>query len=856
MDQGDNLFPRYRFSVVVAVYNVEQYLDEFLQSLDKQTFPRERYEVILVNDGSTDGSLAKLEAWARRNPEHTKVLSKPNGGQSSARNRGLNVAAGEWVTFPDPDDILDPAYLKRVDKFLTTNPEIYMVATNRINYIEKTGKTAPHPLARQFGNRNHVRDLTTDPDYFHGSAPAAFFLLDSLNETGLRFDEELRPRFEDGHFCSRYLLQRKRPIVGFASNAKYTYRKRADASSTLSKADLDPGRYTTVVERGYLDLLKTAQAKLGSVPGWLQTFVLYELWWYFDSEDRFTSAENAAHGEVADEFHRLLPQLLVHIDPDRISSFSFRPFKPDWRDALLHGYSDAPWHQDYVTVDWRDKQQGLVRVSFRYTGALPRVDYYVEGAPTEPVAAKSRSITYFERTLLFERIAWLPLGALRVSVNGRDLAIKLKDPASELRSAPRGWLTRHVPTGKPVVARDLLNPEQLRTDALVRLSQSAPVKRTFLDAWVLMDRITEADDSAEHLFRYLRRKHREINAWFVVDAASPDYERLRKTYHRRVVAHGSTTWKLLMLNCAHLISSHIDEPIVRPPEILPILPRPQWRFTFLQHGVIRDDISAWLNTKHIDLMITSTPAEHASVTGDPSPYRLTEKEVRMTGLPRFDLLRRAGEAWPGEKRNLVLVAPTWRNWLNPGSGPDGFQEAAAAFVKSEFAVEWRALLTAPELRDRAEKGNLEIGLLLHHNLQRLAPALDLPSYIKPLRFASGLTREHFARARVLVTDYSSMAFNGAFLLRPVVYFQFDHERVFAGGHLGRLGYFEYRRDGFGPVTTDRSSAIGAVCEALDRGPDPAPDYLGRMEAAFPMRDGQNRARVVAAIKESAQPYSS
>ena len=130
-----------------------------------------------------------------------------------------------------------------------------------------------------------------------------------------------------------------------------------------------------------------------------------------------------------------------------------------------------------------------------------------------------------------------------------------------------------------------------------------------------MDRIINADDSAEHLFVWLRKNRRDVNAWFVVAKDTPDYARLRKAGYRRVIPHGSLAWKLLMLNAQHLISSHVDHPVVRPEAITAIAP-PKWRFTFLQHGVIKDDISTWLNGKHIDVFVTSTPGEQESIAGD------------------------------------------------------------------------------------------------------------------------------------------------------------------------------------------------------------------------------------------------
>ena len=93
-------------------------------------------------------------------------------------------------------------------------------------------------------------------------------------------------------------------------------------------------------------------------------------------------------------------------------------------------------------------------------------------------------------------------------------------------------------------------------------------------------------------------------------------------------------------------------------------------------------------------------------------------------------------------------------------------------------------------------------------------------------------QEFFARARVLVTDYSSIAFNAAYLERPVVYYQFDADDVLEGGHVGRRGYFDYRRDGFGPVADSQDEAVGATSRRLANGPAPGPEYQARIERDF------------------------
>lgn len=98
-------------TIIVPVYNVEKYLDECLKSLCCQTFPD--YEIICVNDGSTDGSRRILTEWESRIP-YMRVIDRENGGLSAARNTGLETAKGEYVVFVDSDDWVEPAMLSQL----------------------------------------------------------------------------------------------------------------------------------------------------------------------------------------------------------------------------------------------------------------------------------------------------------------------------------------------------------------------------------------------------------------------------------------------------------------------------------------------------------------------------------------------------------------------------------------------------------------------------------------------------------------------------------------------------------------------------------------------------------------------
>ncbi|MBR3225041.1 MAG: glycosyltransferase [Atopobiaceae bacterium] len=105
-------------SIVVPVYNVERYLPTCVDSLLAQTYTD--LEIILVDDGSTDHSPDLCDCYAKKN-EHVRVVHKPNGGLSSARNAGIDVAEGTYIAFVDSDDYVDPCYIETLYNAITSS---------------------------------------------------------------------------------------------------------------------------------------------------------------------------------------------------------------------------------------------------------------------------------------------------------------------------------------------------------------------------------------------------------------------------------------------------------------------------------------------------------------------------------------------------------------------------------------------------------------------------------------------------------------------------------------------------------------------------------------------------------------
>ena len=107
-------------SIIVPVYNIERYLPQCMNSLFAQTAPD--FEVILVDDGSTDGSAALCDQYAKQDAR-VQVIHKKNGGLSSARNAGLDAATRPYLLFLDGDDYLAPSAIQSLLEIASANAD-------------------------------------------------------------------------------------------------------------------------------------------------------------------------------------------------------------------------------------------------------------------------------------------------------------------------------------------------------------------------------------------------------------------------------------------------------------------------------------------------------------------------------------------------------------------------------------------------------------------------------------------------------------------------------------------------------------------------------------------------------------
>ena len=215
------------FSVIVPVYNTEKYLNQCVEGVLNQTLCD--IEVILVDDGSTDNSPKICDAYARQDTR-IKVIHKENGGLSSARNAGLDVAIGQYIVFIDSDDFyhnsndLWDIYLKlnQCDTDILIIGQQKYFQSDTI-YVEKRILDIPER------EKDVVRFLMEN-NIFIASACDKIYSRQFIEKNGLRF--VLNQKSEDIEWCIKLLLAK--PKIEVLSKSIYVYRKQNANSITAN----------------------------------------------------------------------------------------------------------------------------------------------------------------------------------------------------------------------------------------------------------------------------------------------------------------------------------------------------------------------------------------------------------------------------------------------------------------------------------------------------------------------------------------------------------------------------------------------------------------------------------------------
>lgn len=736
---------------------------------------------------------------------------------------------GKYTSFIWADDFIDINFILNTDNFIVSNKAINfgLILSNphkglAYNQISREY----HPLRALY---KKVAPLGFSPaelilDSIYGLFIPTNVLLRSLND---------QVGYEWLHFDALAVLVtvinslHDKSIIGFSKASKYI---------SFEEKITDPFKGAEWTDKGLFGhhfsfIVKLAEKNIYVKNKW-EPFTRKTLL-YFILKFIRKGLSNQSLLDVCDDKEKVffineLKRAITTIGVDTINSFNFAS-------SELIKAGCAKWNNEYrfnklIEVIQYDSEKDLGLL--RYYTSEPRFERFIlNESDTMPFIDKVIEHRLFALPFSYERRVWLPLktetsSSLNCFVDNERCSVRGLDKKISLNINTMGIKRYHQ-----------ISLPYFKVDS------------AYDGAWIFMDRDNQADDNAEHLYRYIMRHRSDIDAYFVLNCDSHDWFRLSSEGFK-MLAFGSKEHEAALESCSRVISSHAAQFATDYFKDKRMLSK---KFIFLQHGVIHNDQSALFKPdwKRFDLFLTSAHGEYESIGGEFSTYKFTKKEVKLTGLPRHDALIKSNIS----REKMILIMPTWRPSLLGKVISGTERELLPDFSDSQYAKAWMGIINDETLREKARLAGYKIVFFPHANIQPYLKEFNVPDDVEILDHAFGSIQELFLKASMMITDYSSVAFEMAYLLKPVCYYQFDEEDFFTKGHYNK-GYFDYRENGFGPVYNDKNRVIDYILNNIEQDCQPGPEYIDKVNAFFPYRDGNCCQRVLEEIEALDKPISS
>ena len=340
--------------------------------------------------------------------------------------------------------------------------------------------------------------------------------------------------------------------------------------------------------------------------------------------------------------------------------------------------------------------------------------------------------------------------------------------------------------------------------------------------YIFTERGFDAEDNAFVMYQFSKDK---VNAYYLIKKNNNYKDKFNK--NDKFINYG-TFKHLFLLQCAeYIITTHgfLYIPVRISINKVGKYFKLHSKIIFLQHGVMMNKIDG-LN--YYDMFVTSTQDEFEFIKKETG---LDETVVKCVGLPRFDLLNINRNKLP---KKQILIMPTWRNYL----------KNKQTIKDSLYLKRWLGFINDPKLKKELSTRGYEIVFYPHVEIRKF---IDSNLIFKTKKSVQELLIE----SAILITDYSSVQFDFAYLFKPVLYYQFDYSEHYSKHH--QIGYFNEETKGFGPVAYEKETLITNLISMIEN-PSIQEKYTERAKNTFKYIDSNNRQRVFDELKNVKKHY--
>lgn len=872
----------YKFSIIIPIYNVEEYLEETILSVVNQTIGfKKNIQMILVNDGSPDNSENICLKYKRLYPNNIIYIKQKKAGVSAARNKGLKYATGEIINFLDSDDKWENTVFEEVYRTYLNNNNVKIFSCKMKYFDAYKGN---HPLNYKY-KKNKIIDILLDWEYPQLSGCSVFIHRDAIRN--YRFDTKIKYS-EDNKFINEIILEEKKYMV--LKNPVYYYRRRLNGSSAIQNVLNSKEHFMITPINIYKYLYDLSIKKYGKVIKYIQNIIMYEYQWRIKE-----MIPDIMSSEEIKEYKNISINLLKEIDDDIILlsknlwndyktyifelKYNFNIFDKCFYDNGLLKYNELKVYnitnESVLNINNINIIDNKIIIAGQINSILKENDYKItvkinDDEKILKLNESTKKSRYSFNELLYTNKTFKIEFELNTKYNEIEFYIQYKD-YEPLKLKLNCTLFSHISTiyslhhkyknymtysekNKIIVCKNNKIKSfymELKVLFEILMTKTKQSKKAFVyrilyhvyklfnrkKIWLIEDRTSVANDNAMHLFKFItKQKNKDIKPYFVIDKESKDYKEIKK--YGKVIAYNSLKYKMYFLLSDKIISSQADAWVYNAFGKSNKYYRDLYNFDFifLQHGITKDDISSWLNyyDKDIKIFITAVKDEYDSIINTPS-YAFDNTIVKLTGFPRYDNLT-------DESKNIIAIMPTWRQYLSGLQvGNTGTREYNSEFINSEYYKFYNSLINDKKLLSVMRKKQMKGIFVVHPSLMKNFIDFKGNDIIEIVEgFAD--YQKIFRESKLLISDYSSVPFDFAYLHKPVVYTQFDKETFFAN-HLYDEGYFSYEKNGFGPVVYNYNDTINTIINYINKDCIIEKKYENRIKEFYTYNDRKNCERV-------------
>ena len=880
------------FSIIIPIYNTGKYLEDSIGSLINQTIGYKNIQIIIINDGSIDnGEDISLE-YKNMLKNNLIYIQIHHDGVSKARNVGLKYVSGKYVNFLDSDDKWDYKALRYINFFFNFFKNVDLVS-GRIKYFDLKNKF--HHLDYKF-NKSKVVNLSEEYSFIQLHAASSFFRIKSIK--GNKFDENISVG-EDLKFVKNIIIYK--PIIGFIRDAIYYYRKRSDYTSVMQNKEININFYLSKINYIQKYFIDKSNLLYQEIVPFIQFYFAYDVLFRIAFPPfKLLNSSNIV------KYRKLILNQLKQVDDkyileqkilsDKLKVIALsKKYNHDIRDDIKLINQSILYYSNYSLINLSENRDIIIWKYFEIKNNI----IHLEGE--DKCWIKRENYYYYcqlGKNLFFPKYYHFHDYDFKtiygIYIKGRVVSFDIKIEKENIEQAihfyisyknrnieifPSFYNSTHFSNiknyyyvkGNYIIENNGFNMIIYKYKyELVKYMENnyckllkkkykeylIPFREKNIDnrreniikdkyqIWIITDKKDKAGNNGEYFFRYLKKYNpKGIYYYFAIQGDNFDYKRLKSLGN--IIDFNSIKYLNIFLKSDKIISSTIDSRILNPfdNDGKYMLDLYKFDFIFLQNEIIKDIPSKhFWKKQNCRLLIVSSIYEYKVFLK--YNYKNTKNRIALTGLPRYDYLRKLQKYFKSE--NIILLVPEGRNYLK---GTINFVNhkniISESFTKSNYFSFYNNLINNEKLLHLMKINNYTGIFCLDDNFMEQKSLFKKNNLFRIKTHCNINTL--LVKSSLLITDYSSLFFDFGYIQKPVIFAHFDFQeyRKFQSDK----EIFDYKKDGFGPICYNIPCTVKNIISEIENKCQLKKRYFRRIKKFFFYFDEQNNNRIYNEIIE-------